>query len=153
MAICPELLTIASACEQDEVAREFFLSAYTSPLCMEIIRENDKKRAMKVFREYCTDWTDERFVEAETLVSGIEYSTLMTTGASAPLEIRISGALELILTIYNVPEEIRKQKIEKVLKMDYKPLGLRVLKEFRAYVDEKTEQALLNLFVRKRAQG
>jgi len=74
-------VTIASACEQDEVAREFFLSAYTSPLCMEIIRENDKKRAMEVFREYCTDWTDERFVEAETLVSGLEYSTLMTTGA------------------------------------------------------------------------
>ena len=152
MAICLELLTVASACEQDEVAKEFFLSAYTSPMCMEIIRRNDKKRAMEVFREYCPDWTDERFSEAETLVSGIEYATLMTTSTSAPLELRISGALELILTLYNVPKEIRKQKIEKVLKMDYKSLGLRVLKEFRTYVDTETEQALLNLLARKKVE-
>ena len=149
MALCLELLTIASACEQDEVAKDFFISAYTSPICLEIIRKNDMERAKEVFGEYCPDWTDERFAEAETLVSGIEYATLQLTDSSAALETRISGALELILTIYNVPPKLRKQKIEKTLAMDYKALGLRVLKNFRVYVDNETERMLLNLVKRK----
>ena len=59
MAICLELLTIASACEQDEVAKDFFISTYTSPVCLEIIRRNDKERAKEVFGQYCTGWNDE----------------------------------------------------------------------------------------------
>ncbi len=149
MAICLELLTIASACEQDEVAKDFFLSSYRSQICMDLIRKNDKERAKVVFKDYCPDWTDERFEEAETLVSGIEYASLMTTSNSASLELRISGALNTILGIYNVPEDVRKQKIEKVLAMDYKSLGLKVLQKFRDYVDRETEQALHNLLARK----
>ena len=149
MAICLELLTIASACEQDEVAKDFFLSSYRSQICMDLIRKNDKERAKVVFKKYCPDWTDERFEEAETLVSGIEYASLMTTSNSASLELRISGALNTILSIYNVPEDVRKQKIEKVLAMDYKSLGLNVLQKFRDYVDRETEQALHNLLARK----
>lgn len=149
MAICLELLTIASACEQDEVAKDFFLSSYRSQICMDLIRKNDKERAKVVFKEYCPDWTDERFEGAETLVSGIEYASLMTTSNSASLELRISGALNTILAIYNVPEDVRKQKIEKVLAMDYKSLGLKVLQKFRDYVDRETEQALHNLLARK----
>jgi len=148
MAICLELLTIASACEQDEVAKDFFISTYTSPLCLEIIRKNDVERAKEVFKEYCPDWTDDRFAEAEKLVSGIEYGTLQQTESSATLELRISGALELILTIYNVPYDERKRMIEKVLSMDYKTLGLRVLEDFRKYVDKTTEQALHDLLKR-----
>lgn len=150
MAICLELLTIAAACEQDEVIKDFFLAAYTSPLTMEIIRKNDKERAKQVFGEFCPDWTDERYSEAETLVSGIEYATLMTTSTSAPLELRIRGALELILTVYNVPEDVRKKKIAKALAIDYQPLSLRVMAQFRAYVDNETEQALFKLLQRKK---
>ena len=149
MAICLELLTIASACEQDAVAKDFFLSSYKSEMCMDLIRKNDKERAKKVFKDYCPDWTDERFEEAEALVSGIEYATLMTTSGSASLELRISGALNTILSIYNVPEATRKQKIKKVLSMDYRALGVRVLKDFRSFVDRETEQALLKLLARK----
>ena len=149
MAICLELLTMASACGQDEIAKDFFLSTYRSELCMNIIRKNDKERAKLVFGTYCPHWTDEKFEEAETLVSGIEYATLLTTEHSASLEMRIRGALYTILGIYNVPEELRKQKIEKVLAMDYKSLGIRVLEEFRNFVDTQTEQALLNLLKRK----
>ena len=150
MAICLELLTIASACEQDEIAKDFFLSSYRSELCMERIRKNDKKRAKEVFKEYCIDWTDEYFEEAETLVSGIEYATLLTTSESAPLEIRVSGALKTILSIYNVPKEVRDQKVKKVLSTDYQKLGLDTLKKFRKYVDKTTEQALHDLLARKR---
>ena len=149
MAICLELLTIASACEQDEIAKDFFLSSYRSELCMERIRRNDKKRAKEVFKKYCVDWKDEYFEEAEILISGIEYATLFTTPDSAPLEIRVNGALRTILSIYNVPKEIRDEKIKKVLSMNYQKLGMDTLKKFRKYVDKTTEQALHDLLARK----
>ena len=149
MAICLELLTIASACEQDEVAKDFFLSSYRSELCMDHIRRNDKERAKAVFKEYCQDWTDEYFAEAEALVSGIEYATLLTTSDSAPLEVRVGGALKTILSIYGVPKEIRDMKVHKVLSMDYKTLGTDTLRKFRKYVDETTEQSLFDLLKRK----
>ena len=149
MAICLELLTIASACEQDEVAKDFFISAYQSKMCMDLIRKHDKERAKEVFREYCPNWTDEYFKEAETLVSGIEYATLFTTDESASLEVRVGGAIRTIFSIYNVPKEIRDEKIEKALSMNYRALGLDTLKKFREYVDQTTEQALLDLLKRK----
>ena len=152
MAICLELLTVASACEQDEVAKDFFLSAYRSELCMDLIRKSDKARAKEVFKEYCSDWTDEQFTEAAVLVSGIEYATLLTASEVASLELRVGGALQTILTIYNVPKEVREQKIKKVLSMNYKALGLDTLKKFRKYVDQTTEQALLDLLKRKQIE-
>ncbi len=148
-AICLELLTIASACEQDEVAKDFFLSAYRSEICMDLIRRSDKERAKEVFKEHCPGWTEEQFTEAAVLVSGIEYATLLTTSEAAGLELRVEGALRAILTIYNVPKEIREEKIKKVLSMEYQALGLDTLRKFREYVDQATEQALLDLLKRK----
>lgn len=145
MAICLELIATAAMCEDCAAAKDGFISAYSSPVCLEIIRRNDQERAKKVFKPYCSDWTDEQFAEAETLVSGIEYATLMTTGDSAPLETRIIGALKVILGIYNIPEEMQKTKIQKVLTMDYHEIGRRVLDGFQAYVTQNNEQALLAL--------
>ncbi|MBQ9948779.1 MAG: TetR/AcrR family transcriptional regulator, partial [Oscillospiraceae bacterium] len=70
MAICLELMAMASMCEIDEVAKDLYISAYTSTMSLEIIRRNDARRAKMVFAEYCRGWSDEQFAEAETLVSG-----------------------------------------------------------------------------------
>jgi len=148
MAICLELTSIVSACESDPVIRDFFLSAYSSPMCLEIIRRNDTDRSKKVFAAYRPDWTEEQFAEAEILCSGIEYATLMTAGDPVSLETRISGALNNILGIFGIPEEIRQAKIKKVFALDYQNLGKRVLLEFREYVEQANEQALLELLKR-----
>lgn len=140
LAICLELATMASMSEESEIAKDLFLSAYSSPLCLEIIRSNDTQRAMRIYSEFCPDWTEQQYIEAETLVSGIEYATLMTTHDSVSLEARITGALNNILRIFNVPEELRQQKIGKVLAMDYRALGRSVLEQFRKFVDQTNEQ-------------
>jgi len=145
MALCLELMTMAAMCEDDEVAKDFYISAYTHPLTLEIIRKNDAERAQIVFAEYCPEWEHHHFTEAEILVSGIEYTTLMTAGEPVALDIRIAGALNSILMTYNVPEEIRQMKIGKILAMDYRELGRRVLNEFRDYVEEANEQAFEDL--------
>lgn len=137
LALCFELMTMAAACEESEVAKDFFVSTYQSPKCLEIIHNNDTARAKEVFAQYCPDWTDEQFREAEILVAGIEHATLNAIDKTVPLETRISGALNAIMTIYNVPEEIRRIKIEKVLAMDYRSIGKRIFNEFKEYVEKE----------------
>lgn len=137
LALCFELMTMAAACEESEVAKDFFVSTYQSPKCLEIIHNNDTARAKEVFAQYCPDWTDEQFREAEILVAGIEHATLNAIDKTVPLETRISGALNTIMTIYNVPEEIRRIKIEKVLAMDYRSIGKRIFNEFKEYVEKE----------------
>lgn len=145
MAVCLELAALAVMAEEDPVAKDFFLSAYSSTLALELIRKNDTDRAKAVFGQFRAEWTDMDFAEAEILVSGVEYATLMTTEDSVPLEKRIEGALHTILNIFAVPQELIQTKIHKVLNMDYHSIGRRVLKEFKAYVEEANEQALLDL--------
>ena len=145
LAVCLELMVMAAAAEENEIAKDFFVSAYQSRPCLEMIQKNDIGRAKDVFAEYCPDWSDEQFRNAESLVSGIEYTTLNTTRYSAKLETRIPSALDTILGIYNVPEEIRKQKIEKVQAMDYRSIGKRIFKEFKEYVEQTNEQAFNEL--------
>ncbi len=135
MSICIELMTVAAACDENPVARDFFISAFQSPVCLEYLRKNHVERAKLIFAEQCKGWTHEQFVEAEILVQGIDYATIISDTSSVPLNTRISGALNQILAIYNVPEESRREKIEKVLAMDCSGLGKRVLSEFKSYVE------------------
>ena len=145
LAVCIELTSMAAMCEESEIAKDLFLSSYSSPICLEIIRRNDAKRSKLVYKEFCSGWSEQQFVEAETLVSGIEYATLMTTGDSSPLEIRIAGALNSILMIYNVPEELRKKKIEKALSMGYRTRGRYVLDKFTEFVEQTNEHTFEEL--------
>ena len=146
MAVCLELATVTAACHEDEIAKDFFVSAYQSPLCLEIIRENDTKRAKEIFNEYCKDLTHEQFYEREVLVSGIEYSTIMETSDIVSLELQISSAIRCILSIFDVPEDVIKTKIRKVLSLDFRSISRRVFKNFRKYVEKNNEQAFYSLF-------
>ena len=152
MAICLELTAMAAICDTNAAAKDFYLSTYSSPMCLEIIRRNDAARAREVFQEYCPGWTEEQFAEAEALVSGVEFATLMTAGNPASLETRIAGALNTILQIYQIPAETRKMKIHQVLAMDYRTIAARVLKEFRQFVADTNEQALEDLYKAKGLQ-
>ncbi len=148
LAVCLELATMSAVCEESEVTKDLFVSAYSSPMCLEIIRRNDTQRAMHIYKEFCPDWTQQQYIEAEILVSGIEYATLMTTDYSVPIELRITGALDSIMQIFNVPEEIRKQKIEKVLSIDFRRLGRTVLANFKHFVEQTNEAFFENLLRR-----
>lgn len=138
LAVCLELAFMVSVCEDDESAKDFYLAAYSHPMTIEIIRKNDTQRAKTVYQQYCPGWTEEQFAEAELLVSGIEFATLMPTELPVSMESRIAGAINSILTIYNVPENIRQEKVKKVLAQDYRSLGKKVLQRFKDYVEEIT---------------
>lgn len=147
LAMCLELPTIAATCEENEIIKDFYLASYSHTMTLDIIRHTDVEKAHAIFGEYCPHWKDENYIEAEVLVSGIEYATLMTTSDSAPLDTRVAGALNSILMIYNVPEELRKAKVEKVLAMDYRSIGRRILQEFKEYVDRLDDEDIDELLI------
>ena len=74
----------------------------------------------------------------------------MTTESSSPLDVRISGALNALMMIYNVPEEIRRDKIRKALSLDYRAMGKQILSEFINYVNETNEAAFEELYASKK---
>lgn len=142
LSYCLELTSIAAACEEDEVARDFFASSYSSSMILNLIRANDTEKTKRVFAEYRPDWSQEEWRATENIVSGIEFATIMTCEADTPLDKQIEKALDSILMLYGVPEELRRQKIEKVLAMDYRNIGKRILNGFKEYIDKVNEENL-----------
>lgn len=142
LAYCLELTTLAAIADESAEMRDFFIAAYTHPMTIDLIRENDLEKVRKVFGEFTHNWSVERFIEAEAIISGIEFATIMKTEHSASVEFRIAGALNAIMLLFGVPEEIRRMKITKVLTMDYRAIGRNVLDRFREYVNELNEHAI-----------
>ena len=142
LAYCLELTTLVSIGEEFPEMNDFLLASYSHPITVDLIRANDMEKIKQVFAEYTPDWDDERFIEIEAIISGIEYATIMSTEHSASVERRIEGALNTIMMLFGVPEEIRQRKIQKVLSMDYLSIGRKVYADFKQYVTETNEQNL-----------
>ena len=142
LSYCLELTSIAAICEEDAVTRDFFKSSYSSGLILDLIRQNDTEKTKNVFGEFRPEWTDAEWIATENIVLGIEYATIMTCEADTPLPMQIEKALDAIMILYGVPEELRRAKIEKVLAMDYRALGRRILSEFKEYIDKVNEENL-----------
>ena len=136
MAFCMETMTVAAACEQNEIARDLFLSVFQSELCRNLLRENHVARAERIFSEYCGDWTHQQFRIAEILVMGIQHAVIIPTDVEIPLSERIAAALNQILSIYGVPENNRAEKIRRILALDYNDIRQRVHEGSLRYVDQ-----------------
>ncbi len=146
-SICLETMTVAVACEESEIASDFFTASFESILCRDYLRENHVKRAKKIFAKECSDWTDEQFHQAELLVMGLQYAAIVPTSVDIPVKTRVEGALNQILSIYNVDEVIRKKEIEKVLTKDCRGISKQVREGFIRFV-EKTNQNTLEEMIR-----
>jgi hypothetical protein len=138
-----ELTSMMAICDENEVAKDLYTSIYKNPMTLEMIRKADSEKAKHIFTEYCPDWTDEDFTLTENAVSGIEYASIMKENAEAfSLDKRIVKTLRMVMKAYNVPVDIREQKIQKVLRIDYRKVGRQFVKGFTEYVETINERAL-----------
>ena len=149
-SVCLEMMTVAAACQEDEIARDFFTAAFQSKMCRDYLRNDHINRAKRIFADHCSDWTDEDFVQAELLIMGIQYITITADDSILPLKTRIRGALEYILNIYGIDSKTRQKEIDKVLQMDCRQLGRNVLTEFIKYINETNEQAFSEMLAGRR---
>ena len=150
-AVCLELPMMAAVCEENPVARDFYLNAYMHTKTLQIIQTNDVARAAQVYSPWCPDFTPQDYALAQILVSGIEYATLMTTPDTPSLEQRLPSALSGILAIYRIPAEKRKAVVSTVLSTDYRKMGRSLLENFIAYTRDLSEDALEEPFLPKRS--
>ena len=141
-SICLETMTVAVACDESEIARDFFTAAFQSELSRNYLRENHVKRAKKIFAKECSEWTNEQFHQAELLVMGLQYAAIISTNAEISLQTRISGALNQILNIYHIDTKTRQKEIENVLNRDCRGISKRVLEEFISFVVKQNEKNL-----------
>ena len=141
-SICLETMTVAVACDESEIARDFFTAAFQSELSRNYLRENHVKRAKKIFAKECSEWTNEQFHQAELLVMGLQYAAIISTNAEISLQTRISGALNQILSIYQIDTKTRQKEIENVLTRDCRGISKRVLEEFISFVVKQNEKNL-----------
>ena len=148
--ICLEMMTVAAACQENEVARDFFTAAFQSEMCRDYLRNDHINRVKRIFADQCSNWTEEQFIEAELLIMGIQYSVITANDNILPLKTRIRGALELILSIYSIDKETQQAEIDKVLNMECRTLGKSVLDEFIKYINETNEQAFSEMLAGRR---
>lgn len=135
LSLCIEFAAMAAAAEENAAIRDVYISAYTYPMPLAVIRESDVEKTKQIFAEFCPDWTDEQFEITENFYSGIEYGMFSSLGNSGDsLDLRVASGLDAILRLYHVPEELRRQKIEKIMAMDYKTMSRRILSDFKDYI-------------------
>ena len=149
-SLCLETMTVAAACQENEIACDFFTATFQSKMCRDYLRNDHINRAKRIFADHCSDWTDEDFVQAELLIMGIQYITITADDSILPLKTRIGGALEYILNIYGIDNRTRQKEIDKVLQMDCRQLGRNVLTEFIKYINETNEQAFSEMLAGRR---
>ncbi len=143
LALCIEFATMTAIAEENEAIRDIYIAAYTHSMPLAVIRENDTKKTQQIFTEFNPDWTDEQFRVMETLYSGIEYAVFSSAGHNElSLDMRVACGLDAALRLYNVPESLRNQKIEKIIAMDYRSLGKRILSDFKDYITVVNWQAV-----------
>ena len=143
LAYLLELTSMMAICDENEVAKDLYTSIYKNPMTLGMMRKADSEKAKHIFTEYCPDWTDEDFILTENAVSGIEYASIMKENAETfPLDKRIVKTLRMVMKAYNVPADIREQKIQKVLSIDYRKIGRQFVKGFTEYVEMINERAL-----------
>lgn len=141
-SICLETMAVAVACDESEIARDFFIATFQSELCRNYLRQNHVERAKNIFAKECRDWTDNDFHQAELLVMGLQYAAIVPTNADVPLKMRIGGALNQILSIYNINEDIREKEINKVLAKECREISQNVLQDFVRFVEKTNEETL-----------
>lgn len=143
LAYCMELASIAALCQQSPNGKDFYLSSYTHPMSLAIIRQHDTQKARRVFGEFCPSFSEEDFADMENLVSGIEYGMLSTPSEdAAALDRKVSRALDSILLLYRVPKALREEKIAKVMASNYRENSLTLLHNFVNFVEAINAKAL-----------
>lgn len=143
LAYLLELTSMMAICDENQVAKDLYTSVYKNPMALKIIRRADARKIQEIFQTYCPDWEAEDFILTENAVSGMEYASIMTENAEGiPLERRIAKTLTLVMKAYNIPEDIRDLKLQKVFALDYRRIGRRFIEGFTEYVESINEHAL-----------
>lgn len=144
-AICMEMMTVATGCETSEIARDFFTAVFESEMCRNYLRKNHVERSKHIFAQECAGWTHQQFEMAELMVMGLQHSTVAANDTDIPLEVKIPVALDHVLDIYQVDEEVRKREINKIMNLDYRAISPKVISEFLVFIEKVNKKSMKDI--------
>ena len=138
--------------EQNETLRDIYVEAYTQPALLGMIQQRTAKVISRIFRPYLPDCEACDFYEME-----IGTAALMRGYMARPcdmyftLERKLERFLSMSLGVYNVPEDERRQIIDRILELDMRAIATSVLHElvqmladhFDFALDDEIESALV----------
>ncbi len=150
MAYCIELLTVASACEKSETARDFFTATYTHPQSFAVMKKNAAEKFRFIFQEREKEWAEEEFMMTVGLVAGIEYATIMAQEDALSIETRVITAVDGIMKLFDIPKERRKMKEEMIFESGYEKFGKEIFEGFIKYINDTNGNALEELTLKRR---
>lgn len=151
LAYALEIAIQTAMCEENAAAKELYIAAYTSPLCVAHIKEWAHKKAHQLFRDWHPGWTlrDYRWVENAT--TAVELSALTEPCTQEyTLAEKIRVTVDCLLKIYEIPETDRRATIETILAMDYSTLGRETMEQFIQQINAANDRAVEEVLEKKK---
>lgn len=131
LAFCTEVAAQIALCEKNENAWDLYYSAYNLPHTFEYIKMWASEKNHYLFKERLHQWTEQDFREKEIVASGIEFAALKTLcDRNFTLEKKVRVILDSLMMLYEVPEEKRREVIQKILAMDYEKIAEKMFRKF-----------------------
>ena len=136
-----EIAIQIALCETNRKAWDLYYSAYSQFRTFELIKSWAAKEHYKLFSKRLPDWKESDFVEKEHITSGIELAVFYAPcDRFFTLEKKISLALDSMMLMYNIPENERKETIDKILKLDCVEIGREMFEKFIEKLDKSDEK-------------
>ncbi len=131
-----EIAIQIALCETDRKAWDLYYSAYSQFKTFEFIKDWAAKEHHMLFKDRLPDWSETDFAEKEHIASGIELAVFYAPcDRYFTLERKISLTLDSMMLLYHIPEQERKQTIEKILKLDCIKIGHEMFEKFVKRLD------------------
>ena len=131
-----EIAMQTALCEYDDIARDFYVSAYSHPLVLAEIRDWCSSKAKKQFLKYLPEWQEVDYAFAGIHSTGIQLAALLAEcNEIVTLHGKIEDTAQSLLKLYNIPEEEYKDAVETVLKMDYVSMGKEMFNDFKKHIE------------------
>jgi len=140
-AYAAEIAMQIALCNENEVARDLYTSAYTIDGVLALIKDWGYKKNMALFKDQLPDWTEQDFRNLEKFTSYIELAAIKAECERGfALEDKISLTLRSLLSLYEVPKEKQNEVIEKILASDYKKYAQDTFKQFIDRFEKSAEE-------------
>lgn len=129
--------------EISEPLREVYVKAYSLPSTSEYIYRSTAKQLKAIFAGYMGDADDKDYYEMD-----IASSSIMRGFMARPcdvyftIDLKLRRFLDCCLKLYNVPEEKRKEMIEKVLSIDLDTIARKLIDETVKRAETGLEKAM-----------
>ncbi len=136
-----EIALQIALCDENEVARDLYSSAYTIPGVLAIIKDWGCKKNMVLFKDRLSHWSEQDFKNKENVTTYIELAAIKTDCEPGfTLEDKVSLILENMLTNYEVPKDECREVISKILSSDYKYHAQDVFSQFVERFEKSAEE-------------